>query len=378
MSKCIGCGIKLQSIDGSKPGYIPVDIVQSEQGECYCQRCFKIRNYHLKYNLNKTVIDNLEILKTIPTNDSLFVVLIDCLDPKGGFFDGIDTIVMNRPVILVLNKLDLLPRSLNTRFINEFVFYLASKRNMNVIKTIEISAMKQIGIDKLIQSILNYKYIKKYGKIIETFKDAYVLGTTSVGKSTLMNTLSSLYLNDNSNKITTSDQYQTTLGFIKMTLDKNCFIIDTPGVINPFSYGTYLDYNSLVSLTPGKFIHERTFNLSIGNTLFLGALASIDVLSEQVSITFYGSEKIICHRTKTENRQDLLVNQHAKLLTPPMTLEEFDRVQDWDDHFIDILYEYNDIFISGIGLLHFKAKGGKINIRCFNKISIDYVQKEML
>ena len=91
-----------------------------------------------------------------------------------------------------------------------------------------------------------------------------------------------------------------------------------------------------------------------------------------------GSEKIICHRTKTENRQDLLVNQHAKLLTPPMTLEEFDRVQDWDDHFIDILYEYNDIFISGIGLLHFKAKGGKINIRCFNKISIDYVQKEML
>ena len=39
MSKCIGCGIKIQSNDPLKPGFVP-EIKLIEQGEdVYCKRC---------------------------------------------------------------------------------------------------------------------------------------------------------------------------------------------------------------------------------------------------------------------------------------------------------------------------------------------------
>ena len=49
MAKCIGCGIKLQSIDETLPGYIP-QLVSDELNELsYCKRCFQIIHNGKKY-----------------------------------------------------------------------------------------------------------------------------------------------------------------------------------------------------------------------------------------------------------------------------------------------------------------------------------------
>ena len=49
MSRCIGCGIKIQSNDQNKPGYLP-EVALIERGEnVYCKRCYDIRHHNLKY-----------------------------------------------------------------------------------------------------------------------------------------------------------------------------------------------------------------------------------------------------------------------------------------------------------------------------------------
>ena len=42
MTKCPGCGVTLQRMTATKPGYIPE---QKKGPKTYCQRCFRLTNY---------------------------------------------------------------------------------------------------------------------------------------------------------------------------------------------------------------------------------------------------------------------------------------------------------------------------------------------
>ena len=40
MTKCLGCGIKLQTSDKNKVGYTP------KENATMCERCFRLKNYN--------------------------------------------------------------------------------------------------------------------------------------------------------------------------------------------------------------------------------------------------------------------------------------------------------------------------------------------
>ena len=50
MSRCIGCGIKLQSTDKEKPGYVPVSATVENGDDVYCERCYKIKHHNYDYS----------------------------------------------------------------------------------------------------------------------------------------------------------------------------------------------------------------------------------------------------------------------------------------------------------------------------------------
>ena len=56
MSKCLGCGIKLQNTDSNIEGY--VENIDNN----ICERCFKLKNYGEYKITNKTNEDYLNIL----------------------------------------------------------------------------------------------------------------------------------------------------------------------------------------------------------------------------------------------------------------------------------------------------------------------------
>ena len=50
MSKCIGCGIKIQSTDKEAPGYVPVSATVDRGEAVYCKRCYDVIHHNKDYS----------------------------------------------------------------------------------------------------------------------------------------------------------------------------------------------------------------------------------------------------------------------------------------------------------------------------------------
>jgi ribosome biogenesis GTPase A len=118
------------------------------------------------------------------------------------------------------------------------------------------------------------------------------LGCASVGKSTFINAIKEKYLDDKK-LITTSDQFQTTMDFIKVYIDEDNYIIDTPGLVNRGNIINYVDNSLLKKINPKKEIKPKTYQIKSGQCLVVGDLFRIDyVEGGKNSFTLYVSNDL--------------------------------------------------------------------------------------
>lgn len=175
--------------------------------------------------------------------------------------------------------------------------------------------------------------------------------------------------------LTTSDQFQTTQDFIKIPLDNKNYIIDTPGIINPNSFGAYLSYESLKIITPKKFLKPKTYQLNCEQTVFLGGLVQIDFLEgEKISLTTYISNDLYIHRTKMINAKELIERHILKLLVPPINLDEKQALDNKKTIEFSFDGAYFDLEISGIGFLHLAGNKVKIAVTVAEQIDVKLVK----
>lgn len=367
MAKCVGCGCKLQSTDENNVGYVPLNILNDSLSDVYCKRCYQIMHNGLKY---KPIISHESYYKKmskLKDENCLVVLMLDVLDPYGSFIDKLDECIGSNKVILCVNKIDLLPKSFKINLYEERLKKFALKSNLNVIKIVYISSLKN-NVDTLINSINKVKveYSKKnYGKQLD---NTYIVGQASVGKSTFINALLKKY--NKTIKLTTSLQFQTTLDFVKIPLGLHDFIIDTPGLVNNKSVLSYLSYKSIEKLTPIKYLKPITYQLNSKSlqTIFLGGLARIDFISENlIGASFFTSSSLHLHRTKTIQADTVYQNNIHGLLNPPLEEDEYDLLSNQKVS----IYKINkscDLFISGIGFVH--IVGLDIEIKVYTKKEI--------
>lgn len=382
MSRCIGCGVKIQSTDMTKPGYLP-EVALIERGQnVYCKRCYDIRHHNLRY----TPINNLENyydkIKVIKEEKALVLLIMDVMDLIGGFIPDLDKYIGNNKVLLVVNKIDVMPKKMKLHNLEMFVRKLAKKSKLDVDAIMFGSANNPEFVKKIIAKITKLKYPPRNrytgARKEERFGNCYVVGHASVGKSTLMNQIGKLYLNHQTDVITTSSQFQTTLDFIKWPLDQKNYIIDTPGIINPRNYGAYLENESVKILTVKKYIKPRTFQLNPDQTIFLGGLARIDFSGEnKINASFYVANELYLHRTKTIQANHIKETQYMKMLVPPLTQEEAERLNEEKTVKFEINGSLN-LFISGIGFVHLVTDGGIINVTLPKMIQVEIMEDEVL
>ena len=102
---CIGCGALLQDKDPNQVGYV------SDLEKELCERCFKIRHYNHYQTVEKNNQDYLSILEnTITTND--LILFVDHLWNMSPMIEEIMTYFKKNPVLLVMTKRDILPKSI--------------------------------------------------------------------------------------------------------------------------------------------------------------------------------------------------------------------------------------------------------------------------
>ncbi len=388
MSKCIGCGVKIQTSDSTKKGYLP-EIILIEQGEeVYCKRCYDIRHHNKLYDTVITEKYYYQNLGFIKETKSLIIYLVDVLNIETSFIPNLKDIVGNNPILILINKIDVMPKSLKLKNIEKYTFDIAKANKLNVIGIMLISSKNKKNIGEVIDRIKHlrikkdksayYKPGYKVGvsevKREKRFDDCYVMGCTSVGKSTFINALIE-YNNPNiKNRLTTSDQYHTTQDMIKIPLEDKNYIIDTPGIINKQSYSAYLDHQSQKIITPTNYIKPKTYQLNPKQTIFIGGLARIDFLDgENISASFYLANNLYLHRTKLEKADSIIEKmtynaakeQTNNLLVPPFTNMEVKRLGTYKSEeftIYDTTLKSYDLEFPGLGFVHLNGKNVKIRV----------------
>lgn len=286
--KCLGCGAVLQSTYPNEKGYI---IEEKAETSKYCQRCFKIIHYNEK---TATSLPNINeyILKEVNDKAKYVYFMIDILNINTETINMYHKI--SKPKTLIISKLDIIPKSIKqsrikewlkeTYEINDEVLFQSSKKNLNT-RTITNSLEAQ------------------------NINSCYIVGYTNSGKSSLINKICEI--NDiKDQELTTCLIPNTTIDFIKIRINDNLTIIDSPGFTLQNPIYKENDFDLIEAINPRKVLSPITYqvkdityinihnlialNSNINNslTLYLSNVLNIDRIFK-LKETFTSKEKIV-------------------------------------------------------------------------------------
>lgn len=373
MSKCIGCGVKIQTEDPKKIGYVPEIKLIEDGEEVYCKRCYDIMHHNARYDYSTSTENYYKKISSIKNTNSLIILIVDVLNLNSSFIPNLKDYIGNNKVLVLINKTDILPNTIKLNHLEMHVKKLALDASLNVASVMLISASKKQNVDKVLEKVKKIRY--KKDRKTTNFDDCYVMGCASVGKSTFINALLKITNQIKKDLITTSDEFNTTLDFIKINLDRKNYIIDTPGIINPNSFGAYLLPDSVKKITPHKYIKPRTYQLNPDQTIFIGGLARLDfVEGEKISVSTYVSNDLYVHRTKTVNAEEVFVKNVGKLLNPPVTEKEIELLSDTKVVEFKIESGAYDLEIPGVGFIHLTGTNVLVNVTVYKEIEVKMVK----
>ena len=311
---CQGCGILLQDQNVLQEGYT------TSLDNDLCQRCFRMRNYGEYQVVVKSNEEYLKILETVSKTNDLVVYVTDLLNLE----KNIEEIrnMMSNKMILVLNKIDVLPKSVKE---TKLIQYLESK-DIHFEDVIVISVNKNYNIDTLLRKI----------KYHQTSKNVYVVGHTNAGKSSLINQLIHNY-SDNNQELTMSPLPSTTLNMVHIDINEHLTLIDTPGLVDVGSILNHVDEKMVKKISPKKEIKPRTYQLRKNQSLVIEDLVRIDyVEGEKNSFTLFISNDLKVKRFLNIIQHDDLKDKNK--ITYPVKYDE-------------------DLVISGLGFIKIVNKG---------------------
>jgi ribosome biogenesis GTPase YqeH len=345
--KCIGCGVSIQTEKPEDLGYAPPSAISKEV--VICQRCFRLKHYNEVQDVSLTDVDFIKILNGIGKREALIVKIVDIFDFTGSWLPGLHRFVGKNDIILVGNKVDLLPKSIKHNKVINWMKQEARELGLQPKDVFLISADKGYGIEDLVAAIEDYR----------EGKDVFVVGSTNVGKSTFINRILKQYGGEKE-LITTSHFPGTTLDIIDIPMDEDSSLIDTPGIINHHQMAHYINKADLKYVTPKKEIKPKVFQLNSEQTLFLGGLARLDFVSgEKQPFVCYVSNDLNIHRTKLEKADELYKNHAGELLTPPRQ-EDMEHFPGLQAHPFTVREEKVDVVFSGLGWVTLQEPGTRI------------------
>ena len=265
--KCIGCGATIQTEDVNKKGYIDKKVLENKKDNFYCKRCFDLKHYNKEQKIKTPLDEYLLNLKTIQKDKGLIVYIVDTFDFEGTLIYNINEIVNSSNILLVLNKIDLYLDSLNRNKIKNYVLKFLKEKQIKIKDIMLMSSFNDNDVEELFAKI----------KQLHNNKNVYFVGMTNVGKSTIINKIIKKYTGEE-DIITVSNTLNTTLENIYIPLNDDCYIIDTPGLLNRNNLIYFLDKKTLEYITPKKYVKPKTFQINPGQTLFIQGFVKLDFI----------------------------------------------------------------------------------------------------
>ncbi len=354
-----------------------------------CQRCHKLKHYgEVEDSLRPGWSDNelltperfRELVSVVRKKRCAVVCLVDIFDFHGSLLYNLPRIVGDNPVLIAVNKADLLPSDFSEERVRIWVKQELEKVGMKDVNTrnIHMISCKTGGnVKPLLRAMKTLARQRK--------RDLYVIGAANVGKSTFINRLIELGRSGGDKKkqqkdrkkdpskaagmVTTSPLPGTTLNFIEVDLGDKVSLYDTPGLILPHQITTLLSTEELKAVIPQKRINHVTLRLKEGKSVLLGGLVRLDMVEGRPFLfTFYVSNDVKLHQTSTDRADEFLDKHIGELVFPPYTPERRAELGAWVPRDFEIegtgwKTSAIDIVISGLGWISVTgALGCKVRV----------------
>ncbi|KAG2647920.1 putative nitric oxide synthase [Panicum virgatum] len=385
LASCYGCGAPLHTAEEAAPGYVDPATYELKKRHhqlrtVLCARCKLLSHGHMVtavgghggYPGGKQFVSAEELrekLSYLRHEKALIVKLVDIVDFNGSFLARVRDFAGANPIILVITKVDLLPRDTDLNCIGDWVVESVVKKKLNVLSVHLTSSKSLVGVTGVISEIQQ----EKKGR------DVYILGSANVGKSAFISALlRTMAYKDpvaaaaQKYKPIQSAVPGTTLGPIEIeAFLGGGKLYDTPGVHLHHRQAAVIHADDLPSLAPQSRLKGRCFPANdtdvelSGNSLFWAGLVRIDVVKAlpRTRLTFYGPKKLKVNVVRTTEADQFYKTEVGVTLTPPTGTE---RAEGWAGlqgvRELKIKYEELDrpacdIAISGLGWISVEPLG---------------------
>lgn len=256
MTKCVGCGIKLQEKDKNELGYTP------NLNNALCERCFKLKNYNILTNKGIN-IDNDKLINKINELNTCVLFLVDFINLDSEVIEAYKKIKSKK--ILIITKADIIPKNI------KYQKLIQNIKNIYDIKE-----------DLILTSSKTKLNIKTITKLCLEEKNICLAGFTNAGKSSLINALVG-------SDITVSKKSNTTQDFIKLNVD-GINIYDAPGFMSNINRENI----------PRSIIRPITYQFPSKHYLLIRDI-KLNILENSNFTIYVGNEANIIRRKENEN-----------------------------------------------------------------------------
>ena len=346
---CFGCGCELQNTDPTLTGYTPKPL---DNATILCQRCFRLQNYGDVRDDELLMPDYKKIFENVIKKKALILYVVDVFAVDSSMIRDLFPFIQNCPILVIANKRDILPKSINDEKIKEFIYKKFKQEGIEIKGIICSSAYKNYNIDEIIET----------SNRLRCGNDIYIVGASSVGKSSLINILLKNIKNETRDLISTSPYPGTTVATITIPLDHKSKIYDTPGIVPHNSMYHCMEKSVLKHIIPKSEIKPITYQLNDKQSVFIGGICRFDYeKGPKTGFTFYISNNVELHRTKLDRADqtfDSLVSQ-AKIKPISSSISSIAHLVKYE--FV-LPNDKVDIAILGLGWINVKGCSQKISV----------------
>lgn len=352
--RCPGCGVILQTLDQQLPGYVPVKHVDRHE-VVLCQRCFKLQHYGEDIAPKESFLfdEFYQILAKAKKDQASIIWVLDILNFETTLSAELLDAVKGLKVYFIATKRDLLPKSLNQKKLMTYIENFFKSMHMDYVKIIIASSKTNEALDEIKAMIAE----DNQGK------DLYVIGATSSGKSSLINTYLKHFSNQTKKLITTSPFPGTTLRVIEIPLNETQTIYDTPGYVANHSMLAKVEKEVIKAMMPKVEIKPVGYRLGAKDALAIGGLARLEILSGKKQFVYgYFANTVTYQKMAIERADESFFKMIEKHQLKPIS-KQFLTKNDFS------LVEFTlpnkgraDLAISGYGWLSFVAEGQTVRL----------------
>ncbi|XP_021285957.1 NO-associated protein 1, chloroplastic/mitochondrial isoform X2 [Herrania umbratica] len=398
VASCYGCGAPLQTSELDAPGYVDTDAYELKKKHhqlrtVLCGRCRLLSHGQMitavggngGYPGGKQFVSADELrekLSNLRHEKALIVKLVDITDFNGSFLSRVRDLTGANPIILVVTKVDLLPKGTDFNCVGDWVVEATTKKKLNVLSVHLTSSKSLVGIAGVASEIQK----EKKGR------DVYILGSANVGKSAFISALLKM-MAQRDPAAAAAQKYKpiqsavpgTTLGPIQI----DAFLgggklFDTPGVHLHHRQAAVVHSEDLPVLAPQSRLRGQSFPVASKNgmagkfnpiglkgfSIFWGGLVRIDVLQvlPETCLTFYGPKRLQIHVVPTDKADEFYKKELGVKLTPPTGKDKVDEwrgletMQQLKIKFEDPERPASDVAISGLGWIAVEPKRKSLRI----------------